>query len=592
MEKEMKLKQLRKEMVKQGVAAVIIPSGDPHLSEYVAEHWRTRAWISGFTGSAGTVVVTENEAGLWTDSRYFLQAERELEGTGITLFKMGTPGVPTVEDWIIGQLYKKDCVGVDTRLFSYNQLTAMEAKFNEKKIDIIHIEGLGSKGWDNRPRLPKDTISLHDEEIAGMSLSAKVATIRTAMAEQRASAYLVTALDEIAWLFNLRGADVAYNPVFYAYAIIFTNRITLFIDQAKLSPAIIRTLNNNDIELFDYEEIADVVKNFVKKERILIDPAKTNYALVSDIPGRSIIVWQSSPIALAKACKNEVELEGIRRAMIHDGVALVEAFHWLENTVGKETITELTVEEKLRDCRSRQPHFVGESFGSIVGYAEHGAIVHYSASPETASEIKPTSFILIDSGGQYNCGTTDITRTIHLATPTEQEMVDYTLVLKGMIALSQAVFTPNTRGTNLDMLARQPLLSHHLNYGHGTGHGVGFFLNVHEGPQSIRMEENSVTIRPGMVCSNEPGLYRQGVHGIRIENLVACVPDGSNDFGTFIKWETLTLCPIDTKAIKVEMLSKEEREWFNGYHKQVFEALSPRLVPELKDWLAEKTKAI
>lgn len=588
----MKIKQLRKEMIKQEVSAVIIPSGDPHLSEYVAEHWRTRAWISGFTGSAGTVAVTENDAGLWTDSRYFLQAERELEGTGIKLFKMGTPGVPTVEDWILSILDKKACVGVDARLFSYNQMTAMEAKFGEKKLDLVDMDDLGTKGWENRPRLPKDPIVLHDEQIAGTPLNVKVDAIRAAMAEHRATAYIVTALDEIAWLFNLRGADVAYNPVFYSYAIIFPNRVALFIDSAKVSPTIVRTLNNQGIELFDYEEITDVVKDFSKKERILVDPSKTNYALVSSIPSRCKIVWQSSPIALAKACKSDVELAGIRNAMVNDGVAMVEALHWIEQVVGKETITEITVEEKLRECRSKQPYFVGESFGSIVGYAEHGAIVHYSASPETASEIKPASFLLIDSGGQYQSGTTDITRTVHLATPTEQEKEDYTLVLKGMIGLARAVFTPNTRGSNLDMLARQPLLAHQLNYGHGTGHGVGFFLNVHEGPQSIRMEENSVTIRPGMVCSDEPGLYRPGQHGIRIENLIACVPAGSNEFGTFNKWETLTLCPIDTKPVKANMLSTEEREWFNAYHKQVFEALSPRLVPELKDWLKEKTKAI
>ena len=579
-------------MNKRGIAAAIIPSGDPHLSEYVAEHWRTRAWLSGFTGSAGTVAVTETEAGLWTDSRYFLQAERELEGTGIKLFKMGTPGVPTTEDWLVEQLYKKSSVGVDTRLFSYNQMQSLQAKFKAKKIEIVHTEGIGTKGWETRPRLPKEPITMHSDDIAGLPMTVKIEAIRAKMAEQRADAYIVAALDEIAWLFNLRGMDVAYNPVFYAYAIIFANRVALFIDSAKVSPSLIRTLNNQGIELFDYEEVTDVIKDFSKKNRILVDPAKTNFALVDTIPSECKIVWQPSPIALAKACKTEVELQGIRNAMISDGVAMVEALHWIEKAVGHQTITEITVEEKLRECRGKQPHFMGESFGSIVGYAEHGAIVHYSATPETASEIKPASFLLIDSGGQYQSGTTDITRTVHLATPTEQEMVDYTLVLKGMIALARAVFTPNTRGSNLDMLARQPLLSHQMNYGHGTGHGVGFFLNVHEGPQSIRMEENPVTIQPGMVCSDEPGLYRAGQHGIRIENLIACVPAGSSDFGTFNKWETLTLCPIDTKPVKVSLLSTEEREWLNDYHSTVFETLSPRLVPELKDWLAEKTKAI
>ncbi|SDB89454.1 aminopeptidase P family protein [Williamwhitmania taraxaci] len=592
MEKTLKLKQLRKEMEKRGISAAIIPSGDPHLSEYVAEHWRTRAWLSGFTGSAGTVVVTETDAGLWTDSRYFLQAERELEGTGIRLFKMGTPGVPTSEDWLLEQLNKKSIVGVDTRLFSYNQLIGLEDKLYEKKITIAHTQGIGSKGWETRPRLPKEPIIIHPEEIAGETMIVKLTTIRAKMEEAKATSYIITALDEIAWLFNLRGSDVAYNPVFYAYAIVFTNRVALFIDSAKVSPTVMRMLNNHAIEIFDYDEIIDFVKDFKKKERILVDPAKTNFALANTIPSSCKIVWQSSPIALAKACKTEIELEGIRNAMINDGVAMVEVLQWIEQTVGKETITEITVEEKLRNCRSRQPYFVGESFGSIVGYAEHGAIVHYSATPETASEIHPKSFLLIDSGGQYQSGTTDITRTIHLAAPTEQEKEDYTLVLKGMIGLARAVFTPNTRGSNLDMLARQPLLAQQRNYGHGTGHGVGFFLNVHEGPQSIRMEENSVTIQPGMVCSDEPGLYRSGMYGIRIENLIACVPAGTTEFGTFNKWETLTLCPIDLKPVNKALLSTEEVEWLNGYHQRVFDTLAPRLVPELKDWLEKKTKAI
>lgn len=592
METAQKLKQLRKEMQKKGISAAIIPSGDTHLSEYVAEHWRTRAWLSGFTGSAGTVVITENKAGLWTDSRYFLQAERELEGSGIELFKMGIAGTPAIEEWLLNTLPKKAEIGVDARLFSVNQLESMKQKLLSKKLSLKHIADLGTKGWDNRPRLPKDPIYLHDEEVAGKSISEKIADLQKEMEAAGATVTILSALDEIAWLFNLRGSDVAFNPVFYAYAVIYLDRVLLFVEGSKLPPVVTRKLKVAEIHIFEYEELSHVVKNFSKKERVLIDPARTSHATAGMIPEDCKIIRQLSPVTMAKACKTEAELAGIRDAMVNDGLALVEALHWIETTAASNTLTELSVGEKFRDCRAKQPGFMGESFESIVGYGEHGAIVHYSATPETSSKIKPKGFLLIDSGGQYRNGTTDITRTIHLSKPNEEEMVDYTLVLRGMIGLAMAVFPRNTRGSNLDMLARQPLLSHHLNYGHGTGHGVGFFLNVHEGPQSIRLEENSVTIQPGMVCSDEPGVYRAGKHGIRIENLIACVPSETNDFGSFLKWETVTLCPIDLKPVKKEMLSKAELDWLNAYHQKVYDALSPRLVPELKEWLAEKTKAI
>lgn len=587
-----KLSKLRSLMAQKKVAAYIVPSSDPHLSEYIPDCWKLREWLSGFTGSAGTLVVTTNSAALWTDSRYFLQAEKELAGSGIELCKMGLPETLSIENWIADNVEKGKVVGFDGSLLAYGTAKKLIKDLEKLNLEVNPEFDIIDKVWENRPSHPKGKAFEHELRYAGQTISEKIGHIRQSLSKEGCNTCIMTALDEVAWAFNIRGNDVSYNPVVLSYGIISEEEAVLFIDLSKVDENLAYRLESQGVEIMEYHMVEKYIKSLPKNSVVAIDEARINYRLASLISKK---IDKKSTISIPtklKAIKNEVELENIRQSMVMDGVAMCQFLNWLEKNVGKKTITEITVADKLLELRKKHQGFVSESFESIVGYGEHGAIVHYSATPESASSIKPEGFLLVDSGGQYYQGTTDITRTIHLSKPTKEEMMDYTLVLKGMIQLSMVHFPAGTRGAQIDALARMSMWRKGINYGHGTGHGVGAFLNVHEGPQSIRPNENPVTLEPGMVQSNEPAIYRAGKYGIRTENLIACQVQAENEFGKFYSFETLTLCPIDTKPILVDMLTTEEREWLNEYHRMVYERLSPELNTEMKEWLAKKTKAL
>lgn len=582
---------LRAHIAQEQIQAFIIPSTDPHLSEYVAPHWQSREWISGFTGSAGTVVVTAKDAGLWTDSRYFLQAARQLEGTCITLYKEMLPETPNIPEFLSAHLQEGDCVGIDGKMFSAEEVEHLQKELKKSGIRIKSIADPMQLLWTDRPAMPLAPAFVYDTKYAGMSFTEKLPAVRQAMEAAGADSLLLSALDEIAWLLNIRGNDVHCNPVVVSYLLIEKDKVNYFVQPQKVTPELTEYFNVNGISVHPYEEIGDYLNNF-NAHSILMNPAKTNYAIYSAIRPGCLIINGASPVALLKAIRNKQEIAGIHAAMQRDGVALVKFLKWLDEAVPAGKETEISVDKKLHTFRAAQPLYMGESFDTIAGYKEHGAIVHYEATPETDVTLKPEGFLLLDSGAQYLDGTTDITRTIALGPLTEEEKTDYTLILKGHIALAMAVFPEGTRGAQLDVLARMPIWKERMNYLHGTGHGVGHFLNVHEGPQSIRMNENPVALQPGMVTSNEPGVYKAGSHGIRTENLVLTVPAGEGMFGKYLKFETLTLCPICRKGIIKELLTAEEIGWLNDYHRTVYEKLSPDLNNDEKEWLKEACKAV
>lgn len=582
---------LRAHIAQEQIQAFIIPSTDPHLSEYVAPHWQSREWISGFTGSAGTVVVTAKDAGLWTDSRYFLQAARQLEGTCITLYKEMLPETPNIPEFLSVHLQEGDCVGIDGKMFSAEEVEHLQKELKKSGIRIKSIADPMQLLWTDRPAMPLAPAFVYDTKYAGMSFTEKLPAVRQAMEAAGADSLLLSALDEIAWLLNIRGNDVHCNPVVVSYLLIEKDKVNYFVQPQKVTPELAEYFSANGISVHPYEEIGDYLNSF-NAHSILMNPAKTNYAIYSAIRPGCLIINGASPVALLKAIRNKQEIAGIHAAMQRDGVALVKFLKWLDEAVPAGKETEISVDKKLHTFRAAQPLYMGESFDTIAGYKEHGAIVHYEATPETDVTLKPEGFLLLDSGAQYLDGTTDITRTIALGPLTEEEKTDYTLILKGHIALAMAVFPEGTRGAQLDVLARMPIWKERMNYLHGTGHGVGHFLNVHEGPQSIRMNENPVALQPGMVTSNEPGVYKAGSHGIRTENLVLTVPAGEGMFGKYLKFETLTLCPICRKGIIKELLTAEEIGWLNDYHRTVYEKLSPDLNNDEKEWLKEACKAV
>ena len=582
---------LRAHIAQEQIQAFIIPSTDPHLSEYVAPHWQSREWISGFTGSAGTVVVTAKDAGLWTDSRYFLQAARQLEGTCITLYKEMLPETPNIPEFLSAHLQEGDCVGIDGKMFSAEEVEHLQKELKKSGIRIKSIADPMQLLWTDRPAMPLAPAFVYDTKYAGMSFTEKLPAVRQAMEAAGADSLLLSALDEIAWLLNIRGNDVHCNPVVVSYLLIEKDKVNYFIQPQKVTPELAEYFSANGISVHPYEEIGDYLNSF-NAHSILMNPAKTNYAIYSAIRPGCLIINGASPVALLKAIRNKQEIAGIHAAMQRDGVALVKFLKWLDEAVPAGKETEISVDKKLHTFRAAQPLYMGESFDTIAGYKEHGAIVHYEATPETDVTLKPEGFLLLDSGAQYLDGTTDITRTIALGPLTEEEKTDYTLILKGHIALAMAVFPEGTRGAQLDVLARMPIWKERMNYLHGTGHGVGHFLNVHEGPQSIRMNENPIALQPGMVTSNEPGVYKAGSHGIRTENLVLTVPAGEGMFGKYLKFETLTLCPICRKGIIKELLTAEEIGWLNDYHRTVYEKLSPDLNNDEKEWLKEACKAV
>ncbi|MFA5328746.1 MAG: aminopeptidase P family protein [Prolixibacteraceae bacterium] len=587
-----RIDSLRKKMQTEGINAYIIYGTDPHLSEYMPERWQTRSFISGFTGSAGLVIVTQQKAALWTDSRYFLQAENELSGTGIELVKLRVPGFPDSAEWLKLNLQPGETAGTDEWCISVSQFRQMKNSLELSGIKWKACGDLINDFWTNRPPLPDFPVYEHELQFACISRNEKIETIRRELQKSGATMQIITALDDLAWTLNLRGRDVECNPVFMAYASVTNNETVLFIDSQKLAPELKLKLGSEGIQVQEYTGITDYLKQISASEKILLDTDRTSQAIRENIPENCRVIEELSVPCRLKALKSGAEIANIRNAMRKDGVAMVEFLFWLEQNLGKIPVTEFTIAEKLMEFRAGQPGYKGISFFPIVGYKEHGAIVHFHVSADNALPVEKDGFLLFDSGGQYIDGTTDITRTIALSELTTQQKTDFTLVLKGMISLTLAKFPENTRGYHLDILARQAMWKHGLNYGHGTGHGVGYFLNVHEGPMSIRQEFNDRVIEAGMVLSNEPALYRLGEYGLRTENMIVCRKSEATEFGNFLEFDTLTLCPIDTKCIDKSLLDQEEINWLNDYHKLVYNELEPLVNGELKGFLKEQTRAI
>ena len=590
-----KLSALRALMQKNKIDAYVIPMTDPHMSEYVAPHWKVINWFSGFTGSAANIVVTKDFAGLWTDSRYFIQAEDQLKNSGIELVKLKIPHTPEYIAWLNKNLDTDSVVGFDGKVFSVGIAQAMQTTFERKNIQINAGFDFISEIWTDRPEIPAKEVFEHDIKYAGQSRIEKMNTVRKAMQERDIDYHLLSSLDDIAWLFNLRGSDISYNPLFISFALISQSEAYLFVDDKKLPIELKQILKNDVVTVKPYDEIYSLLTELEAGKSILSQLSKTNYSLYKSIPNTCPLIDDINNTTVLKSVKNSTEVANIKETMVKDGVAMVKFLYWLEQTVGKEKITEVSAGEKLLTFRKEQEGFFGESFGIISGYKGHAAMPHYSATTESDVELKPEGIYLVDSGGQYFGGTTDITRTVTLGKLTREEKRDFTLALKGTIDLALVVFPHGTKGVQLDVIARKALWDNRMNYGHGTGHGVGFFLNVHEGPQTIGTSGTgnmATVLQPGMLTSDEPAFYREGKHGIRIENLILTVEDEENEFGKFLKFDTVTLCPIDTKPVDVNLLTKDELTWLNNYHKEVYEKLSVHLDKEHKNWLKEKTKEV
>ncbi len=589
-----RLSALRAAMKRLGLDAYMVPSSDPHQSEYMADHWLSRAWLSGFTGSAGTLVVTADHAGLWTDSRYFLQAGQELAGTGVELHKQVVAHAPEHLEWLCANLPAGSTVGFDGALFTANQVRQMAKTFYDSQLEINHQHDLVSEIWKNRPALPADEAYEFDEAYAGKSRREKLDIIAAQLATKGADYLLIPTLDDIAWTLNLRGSDVAFNPVCISYLVIGRDVAYLFIQKEKINDLLRTRLGLDGVLLKPYEAIEGFLQQLPDDKKIGIDPATTSIRLFNAVPEQALVIMDLPPRRL-KAIKNEVELGHLHEAMRKDGVALLRLFRWLEAQLNAgAAITEAGIAAQLIAFRSEQSDYRGESFAAIVGYNANGAIVHYHPDPDNSAEVRPEGILLLDSGGQYLQGTTDITRTIALGEPTPQQKMDFSLVLKGHINLAMAQFPEGSNGIQIDTYARQPLWRYGLNYGHGTGHGVGFFLNVHEPPQGFASSvgRGSTVIEEGMLTSNEPGLYRAGQYGIRTENLVVCKRAETTEFGAFLQFKTISLFPIDRKLIADNILSHEEIHWLNEYHAEVWKSLSPLLTPEEQHWLAEQTQPI
>ena len=584
------LEALRDLMRSKHIDAVIIPGTDPHQSEYPSEHWKFRDYVSGFTGSNGTAVVTLDDAGLWTDSRYFLQAAEQLEGSGFTLRKENIPGEPTVLEWL-GEVLDEDAVvGVDGRLFSLIEANRIEMFCAQNGFMFAPDFRAAEAIWTDRPARPMNPAFVHDEALAGEDVDSKVSRVVDALDTADADGLLITALDEIAWLLNLRGSDVDYTPVVIAFAYVSADERVLFIDSEKVTSEVKDHLKKYGVKIKDYDDIEKFLGKISSTATVMVDPNR-----VSDALGQAMIcnkTYMASPVIALKGVKNECQIAGFRQAMLYDGAAMVRMMMWLEQNVANG-ITEMDVDRRLQQERAAYASNRGDSFHMIAGYKDHGAIVHYEATDESAYTLAPDGLLLIDTGGQYLEGTTDITRTISLGNPTAAEKHDYTLILKGHLALARAVFPKGTMGVQLDVLARGPLWNEGMTYLHGTGHGVGHFLGCHEGPQSIRMEANPTPLELGMVTSNEPGIYKTGEYGIRTENLLLCVPACSNEeWGEFYKFESLTLFPYDTTLMDMDMLNREEVKQINDYHAMVCERLRPLLSADEAQWLEQKCKSI
>ncbi|MDO4225310.1 MAG: aminopeptidase P family protein [Bergeyella zoohelcum] len=584
-----KLSALRQKMQEKNISAFIVYSADPHMSEYLPQEWQERTWLSGFTGSAGFVVVTNEKSALWTDGRYFVQAPQELAGTEIELMKDGVEGTPNYIDWIISQTPENGKVAVNAVATAHANWELLREKLATKNINLVD-ESLLKDLWTDRGEASKNEIFVHPLKWAGKSVEQKLTDIRAKMQEQGASLHIISSLDDVAWTLNLRGSDVECNPVFLGYIALTQNDATLFVDLEKLNEEAKNQLEQAQVKTLPYDEFFTYLKDF-NNEKVLISP-NTNQLVFETLKDKNSFIKASVPGNLMKAVKNETELEGFRMVMERDGVAMVKFLYWLKHNVGKEPMTEYSIGEKLRDFRAEGKNFVGESFGSIIGYQGNGAIVHYSAKKVGSKEVTNVGSILIDSGGQYLEGTTDITRVVALGEVSEDFVKDCTLVLKGMINLSLVKFPKGTRGVQLDAIARLPLWLNGKDYAHGTGHGVGSFMNVHEGPQNIRKDMNPQELLAGMVCSNEPGYYVENQYGIRHENLVAVQELETTTSGTFYGFETLTLCPFFKDTIDAEMLTETEKNWLNAYHKTCEEKIAPHLEGDVKEWFLELAKPL
>ena len=579
-----KIAALRCAMHNNNIDAFIVYSADPHMSEYLPQEWQERSWLSGFTGSAGFVVITKDKAGLWTDGRYFTQAPIELEGSGIDLFKDGIEGTPNYIDWIISEIPAGGKVAVNALATSHSNWEALDSKFSAKNISLTDLPLL-KEIWTDRGTAAKNPIYVHPVERAGQSVQDKIAAIRQKMEDQHADVHIISSLDDVAWTLNLRGSDVQSNPVFLGYIVLSKNDAILFTDLEKLDTDARRQMDQAGVKMMPYDEFFNHLKQ-IKQQNILVSP-NSNQSVFDTLKEANTFIKAAVPGNLMKAQKNEAELEGFRTVMERDGVAMVKFLYWLTHQAGKEPMNEYSIGEKLRGFRAEGANFVGESFSSIIGYKGNGAIIHYSAKAEGSKEVTNDSSILVDSGGQYLEGTTDITRTLALGTVTDEFKKDSTLVLQGMIRLSMVKFPKGTRGVQLDAFARLPLWMAGKDYNHGTGHGVGSFMNVHEGPQSIRKDLNPQELLPGMVLSNEPGYYVVNQYGIRHENLIAVREAETTEWNTFYEFETLTLCPFFKGIIVKEILSADEIQWLNSYHKTCEEKLAPHLEGDVKNWFLE-----
>lgn len=587
-----RVNKLRELMKDRGITAYIVNTADPHQSEYVADYYKGRVWISGFTGSAGTVVITQEEAILWTDGRYFIQAENQLAGSEYKLFKMRIPGFPTYTEWLKAKLNDGDSLGFDGKTFSESSVENLEKEFKEKKIKFVDEFDLVGEIWEERPRLSKEEAFLHEIKYTGKTGREKIEDVRTEMKNRGVDYFLLGSLDDIAWLYNIRGKDVENNPVIISYGLISMDKAYLFTDKDKINAEVETFLNENGVEVAEYEEVADYVKAIDKNSKVFLDKNKINRWLYKSIPSECKIISETNITTKLKGIKNPTEIENQKNAYLKDGVALVKFFHWLDKNVGNIPVTEMSAQDKLLEFRKEQEDFIEPSFGTISAYKENAAMMHYSASENSNAEIKKEGLYLVDSGGQYYDGTTDITRTMVMGPITDEEKRDFTLTLKAHINLGNARFLYGATGHSLDVLARYPLWQEGIDYKCGTGHGVGFLLNVHEGPHGFAMVANTVVLEAGMIVTIEPGVYKEGSHGVRIENVAVVQEDIVTDSGQFMKFETISFVPIDLEGIDVELLTENERTWLNEYHKDVFNKLSSYLNDEERAWLKEETRSI
>jgi Xaa-Pro aminopeptidase len=592
-----RISKLRELMNQNGMDAYVVPSADNHQSEYVGEFFKARAFVTGFTGSAGTAVITKDEAGLWTDGRYFLQAEKQLEGSGIKLFKMGNPGVPTVNEFIEEKMPQNGTLGFDGRLMAMGEGNEFVKQLEYKNVGIEYSHDLVDKVWENRPEIAKEPVFLLDEKYSGESRASKLKRVREVMRENKASHHVITSLDDIAWLLNVRGSDVLYSPLVLCYAVVGLESVELFIDQSRLNNEVKSSLDKDRVTLRPYNDIYEYVKSFNSEDVVMIDPDRVNYALYKNIPTSTKKVERENPTTLFKAIKNDIELANIEKAHIKDGVAITKFMYWLKQNVGKNTVTEISASDKLRSFREEQEGYLWESFAPICAFKDHAAMMHYSATPKSDVELTKGHLFLTDTGGNYYEGTTDITRTFALGEISREVKKHYTIVAKSMMSLARAKFLYGCRGYNLDVLAREPIWNLNIDYKCGTGHGVGYLLNIHEGPSGFRWQvvpskHETHILEAGMVITDEPGIYIDGSHGIRIENELILRKGVENEFGQFMHFEPVTYAPIDLDAIDPSELNEDDRAYLNSYHETVYNKLSEHLTQEEREWLKEYTRSI